>query len=642
MIVGPPATSRASTAGPGENAGSRRALQTGSRAALQTGAAIGLLAALILIIDGGSLNNGLFMDDYAHFQQLQESDWSLAGLTNACRLELVGGVLDLWFLPDCTLRFFRPLAFGTMKLLYTLGNWNPVVLHAASLSWHLLACTLLMFLLRRLGAARWLAWGVAALFAVHPGLLTTIHWIACQTELMVTASLLGAMLCYLRFRGWSKEERSLAGRARYIWAAGCLALFLVALGCRENAIMFPLVVLPVELLLWRRRTREMLLFYAILCAVSLAYLALRASYLSGAALPPKPYVYTPSDPGFARYIFDKVCYYLLGEFMLAPIVPFGGEHYLRERPLMFYGLAAVVLALLVVVSLRFSRRKPGLVGVAWLLFFMGPVLPSFASPHHLYLPAVGWAIATMLILRGIGGAAAEGSVGPPWPPSGDMELAWRAKESEVCGTVKGGAAHYALRWRQGIMWASLFLLGGAFITLSITFRLPLDAAQRVEDQVATEVASYAGQMHDGDALYVANLPIIAHYVRLAVEYRTGLRDLHVCGLTWAPRVLGLVDTDLDSEITWVDDRTIEVRLGGDRYFGGPLGRLVSEASGHAVPAQTAQSAARSGFRAQVLEGDADGVQALRFTFERPLSDPHVHLFWGSPIRWAARLDPPGQ
>jgi hypothetical protein len=22
-----------------------------------------------------------------------------------------------------------------------------------------------------------------------------------------------------------------------------------------------------------------------------------------------------------------------------------------------------------------------------------------------------------------------------------------------------------------------------------------------------------------------------------------------------------------------------------------------------------------------------------------LSDPRVHLFWGSPVRWAARLDP---
>jgi len=577
-----------------------------SRRPLQTCAAIGLLAALILAVHGASLGDGLFMDDYAHFRQLQHSDWSLEGLTNACRLELVGGVLDLWFLPECTLRFFRPLAFGAMKLLYTLGNWDPLVLHAASLGWHLLACTLLMCLLRRLGASHWLAFGVAGLFAVHPASLATIQWIACQTELMVTVMLLGAMLCYLRFRGWSEEEGA-AGRARYGWAVGCLVLFAAALGCRENAIMFPLVVLPVELLLWRRRTREMVLFYAILCALSAGYLALRASCLNGAALPPKPYVYTPHDAGFVRYIIDKTCYYLLGEFFTAPIVPFGGEDYLRQRPLMFYGFSAAVVALLAAVGWRFSQRKPGWLALAWLLGFMAPVLPAFASPHHLYLPAAGWAMVAMLLLRGIGGTGLE-----------------------------------PRRWRQAIMWAAVLLAGGVFVTLSIFLRLPLSAAQRVEDQVVTEVASQAGQMQDGDTLYMANMPIIAHYVGLAVEHRTGLRDLRVHALTWAPRVLGLVDTDLESEITWVDDHTVEVRLSGDRYFGGPVGRMVSEASGKTTPTQTDPSAAASGFKVQVLETDAGGVQALRFTFERSLRDPRVHLFWGSPIRWAARLEAPGR
>jgi hypothetical protein len=303
-----------------------------------------------------------------------------------------------------------------------------------------------------------------------------------------------------------------------------------------------------------------------------------------------------------------------------------------------------VLVLLVLVSLRFSRRKPGLLAVAWLLFFMAPVLPSFASPHHLYLSAVGWAIATMLLLRSIGGPGSaglpwstSGSAGPPRPTS--AKPARRPTQSNP--TALAGSLR-ASRWRGGAMWASLFLLAAVFITLSIALRLPLNAAQKAEDQVVTEVASYAGQMHDGDTLYMANLPLIAHYVRLAVERKTGLHNLHVCGLTWAPRVLGLVDTKLDSEITWVDDHTIEVRLGGDRYFAGPLKHLVSEASGHAIPAQTPESAARCGFKAQVLEADADGVQALRFTFDRPLTDPHIHLFWGSPIRWAARLDPPAR
>lgn len=578
------------------------------RAWVRDPAATVALGALILGLHLPALHYGLFMDDHAHFRQLQESDWSLRGLTEACRLELVGGVADVWFLPECTLRFFRPLAFGLMKLTYTLGGWSPMVMHAASLTWHLLVCVLLMRLLRRLGATAGLAWGMAGLFALHPGLLVTIEWIACQTELMVTAFLLGATLCYLNFRGWSQAALpNTTARARVAWAVGCVVLFGAALGCRENAIAFPAVMLAIEALHWRRRTRDALAAYAAFALVVAAYLLIRAAYLGGTALPPRPYVYTPQDPGFLRFVFDKACYYLLGEFLLAPIVPFGGLYYLRDRPGMFYGLAAAVGLLLLLVTVRFWRRKPGALGPVWLLGFMTPVLPAFASPHHLYLPAAGWAVTVMLLLRGIGGGAVSIS-----------------------------------RRRRGLMWACLLLLGAGFAAATVAFGVAIDTAQRVEDQVAREIAARAEGIRDGDTLYIANLPIIAHYVRLPVEQQTGRRNLHVCPLTWAPRVLGLVGTDIEAELTWIDPHTIEMRVAGGRYFAGPMGRLVAEASGARVPVPEPPAAARLGFTVEVLEEDEDGVAGLRFRFDRPLTDPRVHLFWGSPVRWACELRPEDQ
>ena len=33
----------------------------------------------------------------------------------------------------------------------------------------------------------------------------------------------------------------------------------------------------------------------------------------------------------------------------------------------------------------------------WLGGFLLPVLPAFESPHHLYLPGVGWAVAAGLL-----------------------------------------------------------------------------------------------------------------------------------------------------------------------------------------------------------------------------------------------------
>ena len=97
------------------------------------------LAALIFVLHGRAVTYGLFMDDYAHYRQLGECGWSLGELTRACQLELVGGVIELWWMPECTLRFFRPLAFGIMKLTYTLSGWSPAAMHVASLTWHLAA-----------------------------------------------------------------------------------------------------------------------------------------------------------------------------------------------------------------------------------------------------------------------------------------------------------------------------------------------------------------------------------------------------------------------------------------------------------------------------------------------------------------------
>jgi hypothetical protein len=162
----------------------------------------------------------------------------------ACRLELLGGVLEPWWLPNVTLRFFRPVAFGLMKLTYALVGWRPAPMHAASLLWHFTVCALLLLFLRRLGATRPQPWVVSALFAIHPAHVVTVQWIACQTELMVTAFLLGTTLCFGRFRGWPGfgPAEPTARRSGGIGWAIASAVLLPCWGCRENAIVFPLII----------------------------------------------------------------------------------------------------------------------------------------------------------------------------------------------------------------------------------------------------------------------------------------------------------------------------------------------------------------------------------------------------------------
>lgn len=574
------------------------------RASPLAAAVIGL-AAVILVAHGRSLGYGLFMDDYAHFRQLRECDWSLSGLVEACRLELVGGVIDIWWLPECTLRFFRPVAFGLMKLTYTLSGWSPLVMHIANLSWHLLNCVLLMNLLMRLDAPRPLAWAAAMLFAIHPANVSTVQWIACQSELMVTAALLAATLAWLRCRDTD------AGRGRAGWGVACALYFAAALGCRENAIMLPAVLLGLEPMCRRRGGGGGALWLGIGAAALLvgAYLWLRAAALGGTALPPRPYVYPPSDPGFVRYLFDKACYYLLGEFLLVPCVPIGGLPYLREHAGWFYGASSGLAAALALVLIRNRTQASGWIGFFWVAGFMLPVLPAFESPHHLYLPGVGWAIVTTTALR---------------------DLAGMRRTAQPT------------RWGQRLATAGIALLAAGFSLATYFFGLSFDIAQRVEDAVADEAAAAPG-LKNGDRLYFVNLPIIAHYVRYAIEEQTGLRDLHAAALTWSPRVLGLRQTGIATELVRRSEREIEVAIAGDAYLGGAFGLLARQATGGPFgvgpyPPGERSSDGERAFRVEILDADAVGIRRLRFDFAQTLKQANAHLFWTSASRWAMPIE----
>lgn len=596
-----------------------------------------LLALLIAGMHGRSLRYGLFMDDYAHYQQLRECGWSPRGLTDACHLDLVGGVIELWWMPQVTLRFFRPAAFGLMKLTYTLSGWNPMAMHVASLTWHLATCVLLTLLLRRLGAGRRLAWAVAALFAIHPGHVATVQWIASQTELIVTTLTLGALLCWARFRGWACSppvenrshsggsagpESSGAGPRRYVWGVASLVLFAFALGCRENAIMLPLVLAATELVMWRRSAgRPVLVVYAAFAVIAVIYLGVRSHYLGGAALPPRPYVVPPTNPGFLGYVFDKACYYLLGEFLLVPCVPIGGLAYFRARPLVFYGLAFLVAATLLLLVVRNRRSVAGVLGPACLFGFMAPVLPAFESPHHLYLPGVGWAIMAMLFLRWIGGARQTSSPSSMENHSAEPTLAAQA----------GSLRHKSGSRRDALMWSGVLATGLVFAAGTYFSGLALDTAQAVEDRVVDEIATAPRPVEDGDTLYLANPPMIAHYAKLAVEQRTGRRNLRVRALNWSPRLLGMASP---SELTWIDERTIDIRVADDRFFAGPLQRLIRESTGADFPDSMNTPLECDGFTILALDFDARGVSRIRVRFSKPPTGDGIHLFWGSQTRWA--------
>lgn len=552
------------------------------------------LCVVVLAAHVRSLWFGWFMDDYAHFTQLRAAGWSIGDLAHACRLELVGGLLEIWWLPDCTLRFFRPLSFGAMKAVYTLFGWDPLPAHAASLCWHALNCTLLFALLRRFSLTPLAAAAVATLFAIHPGHVATVQWIAAQTELMVTASTLAALHCWGAFRGWWGEAAS-----RVPAALGTLACYVLALGCRENAIMLPCVLAVSEIAAPARRRGQALLVLLALAILAAAYLLARSHYLGGAALPPRPYVIPPSDPDFLRFVFDKACYYLLAEYLAYPCVPIGGLPYLREHPWLLYAPAALLACALSTLVWRQRATVPGWLAPACLFGFMAPVLPAFESPHHLYLPGVGWALTLGLLAQ--------------QSPEGRTE---RARFSVV------------VRNALTLVTAAFFAVATHISSLS------LETGHAVEQRVIAEISGAPTPPKSGETIYVVNLPIVAHYVKLGVQEKLGVRDLRAIALTWSPRLLGLV---AGTELTQRAAQSIEI-VTKSPYLAGPIALLARQANEGELPYRVGVPLVRAGYRVTVLEADDQGIRRLRVDFDAPLG-AGTHLFWGSQARWATQLAP---
>lgn len=173
--------------------------------------------------------------------------------------------------PGSVLQYYRPVLQLIMSGWYQIAGENAAPWHALAVLANIAAVILAFHLVRAMGQPRWAAFAVALLFAVNPGRVAGIASVYGLSDQTFGIFILAAFLC------WVREARG--------WALAFLAL---ALGCRETAILFPLVTLAWELL-FRERGERPWAWLARLCGLVAAYLAVRGLVVGGApltALPP--------------------------------------------------------------------------------------------------------------------------------------------------------------------------------------------------------------------------------------------------------------------------------------------------------------------------------------------------------------------
>ena len=295
---------------------------------------------------------------------------------------------------------FRPLFALAFRLGDLLHGTNAVSWHLGNIALHALAAVLVFLLARSANAPIPTATLAGLLFAVAPAHAETVAWITGRVDLLPTLFYLASFVLFRRFRGRSSSPAY----------ALSLALFAAGLLFKEILLTLPLMLVASDLLLDRERALgqppalgpptkrafgRFVVVHLPFALVTLLYLSLR--FLAVGNFAREERLSSTLGHGLAGTGLRL-------RFLLLPF-----EAVIRARPL--DGLstlgAGFVLGSLLALAILLLRggaawRRARAVflffGVLWPAVTFLPLLVTYPSPRHLYLPLAGTAVGLAVAL----------------------------------------------------------------------------------------------------------------------------------------------------------------------------------------------------------------------------------------------------
>lgn len=289
--------------------------------------------------------------------------------------------------------YWRPSFVFWLILNFRAFGLSTFGWHLANILLHLTVVALAFALLRRRGVSRPVAGAIALLFAVHPVHSESVAWISGAPDLILAAALLGSL--------WFVD---LLGQKRSAlhWALA-LGLYLVALGAKEVAIFYPLIVFA---LWWRREGEagEKGVGWARACSMAWpfavvggAYLIVRQLVLGGFGRLPEGGASVAETIVTAPAVFFFYLRQILFPVWLGPSYP------LRAVALTNLGVSNFFIPFVVtLVAAGWMMRRAGRSRTArlGLALFLIPLLPAMnltvfhpeqlVHDRYLYLPLLGF------------------------------------------------------------------------------------------------------------------------------------------------------------------------------------------------------------------------------------------------------------
>ncbi len=345
----------------------------------------GVPVLVALAVYGGSLSAGFVFDDVP---ALIENP-----VVNGERPISEAWTRDFWGKPpDRSIGSYRPVALMSLALDARVFGLRPGPFHMVNWAWHALVTALLLWVGRRLAGDR-AAWWAGLIFATLAAPSEAVQGIVGRADLMLGAAALV---------GVAGHRRPGVGGA----ALGSAA-FGVALGCKESAVVLPVVWATMDLLLPAESSRRRIGRFAAYGLVFAAYLFLRSRALGGLVTHPADPLSNPLwEADFASRELGAARVFLV-RYVLGLVDPFRRLYDCSAQACgpagvldgwAWAGLACFLAFLSAPLALR--RRSPAAAaGISWAFWVFLPASnlvilgPTIYGERLWYVPAIGLVLA---------------------------------------------------------------------------------------------------------------------------------------------------------------------------------------------------------------------------------------------------------
>ncbi|MBI5593861.1 MAG: tetratricopeptide repeat protein [Deltaproteobacteria bacterium] len=351
-----------------------------------------------------SFDSAWHLDDFPNIvinPSVHISDISFDSLTRAA------GLFQTHASSDTSLPF-RPVAYFSFALNWYAGTDHVLGYHMVNVGIHILCAWMLYILVQSLfqtpnllgrfeGDKKNIALLSAVLWAIHPIQIQAVTYIVQRMTLLATLFYLSGLLCYIQARNHSERPQRLG------LFSGCFLSLVLAMGSKENAVIFPLSLALIEIVFFNNlsnRVHRKACFLIVLAAtVATGILAVIIAYSArpdplafiNRVSSVRPFSLTErllTEPRVVIGYLTQIFYPLLNRFSI--------EHFITKstsilNPLTTIGSIILISGLLAIAFFRI--RKMPVLSFSILFYFLNHIIESTVIPlelvfeHRNHLPS---------------------------------------------------------------------------------------------------------------------------------------------------------------------------------------------------------------------------------------------------------------